>query len=122
MTTDKNNTIDLDESLFTFIVEKEDPYRMPEFQLCRKLMVELIRNNVATFLLLKDDNVRLWWEHVVYESKLVIGQRKTNIRKYKLRMSGYNKLTEEERKLIGLRKPAKPSYMAYFEKLFGEIE
>ena len=69
-----------------------------------KAMTELESNSIEDLLLLKDDEVRTWWAaHKEADRKA----RETEERKkqyLKLRRSALKKLTDEEKKVLGIKK------------------
>lgn len=80
-------------------------------KLATQLMIELLRANggVVMALFLKDDKLREWWNRRVEFAKNILSDRAERIRLYNIKMAAYNKLTVAERKLVGIRKPRKPS-------------
>lgn len=71
-------------------------------------MVELERNNLTSFVLIKHDDLRDWWTN---ELERVTRQETRYVeacKQYQIKMSAWEKLTVADRKILGLRKPVKP--------------
>lgn len=77
-------------------------------QLTRKIMVELVRAGRAEFLLLRDDEVAQWWRNVVTNVNKKVDNYNQKVQDYQLMLSAWNKLTEEDRKALKIRKPKPP--------------
>lgn len=61
-----------------------------------KAMTELVEQGKADFLILRDDEVREWWEqHQEADRKA---------REERVRKEALSKLTDEEKKILGLKK------------------
>lgn len=84
------------------------PSLKPE-RIARKLMIELINNERADFLLLKDDEVTKWWSGVFKKASDEIVKIKKREEIYEKKMLVYNRLSLEERKALGIKKPPKPA-------------
>lgn len=79
-----------------------------------KVMKELVKNEVADFILLKDDEVREWWEKHQEDDRKEALARREKARKAKLareekarndaiRREALFKLTAEEKKILGIK-------------------
>lgn len=79
-----------------------------EERILRKTIVSLVKSGHATFLFLKDDETREYWSSLVNSASKTVRKRKEAWAKYETKLSVYNKLTEQERKALGLRKPVEP--------------
>ena len=86
----------------------EDGYLSKPERLARKAMVELVKAGYADFLLLRDDEVRDWWDGITNGIRSKISKQKERCRAYDIKLEAYNKLTAPERKILGIRKPIKP--------------
>lgn len=69
----------------------------------RKIMVELVRAERASFLLLREDDVLRWWQGEVNEQRKLIEARKERARVNKLKRAAIAKLSADERKALGIR-------------------
>ncbi len=78
-------------------------------RLLRRTLLELVQQNASMFLFIKDDEVREYWERMSRECAKTLESRRAAWKKYNLKLAAYEKLTPEERKLVGMRKPAKPT-------------
>lgn len=77
-------------------------------RLLRKTMVELVKANRATFLFLRDDECRAWWDKIVKTAVDDLAIRKEEWRVYTIKQDVWERLSPEDRRLIGLRKPTPP--------------
>jgi hypothetical protein len=69
-----------------------------------KAMTELESNSIGDFLLLKDDEVRTWWlAHKEADRKAQEAQIE-KARLAKVRRDALKKLTNEEKKVLGIKK------------------
>ena len=69
-----------------------------------KAMTELVKSGQADFLILKDDEVREWWEaHQEADRKAKEAQAEKR-RIAKLKMEALAKLSDEEKKVLGIKK------------------
>lgn len=98
------------QEIYDFIVKGtgDSYYLSKQEKIARKVMIELIKAGYADFLLLRDDEVRDWWDKIyngVYK-KYEAYQEK--LRVYEIKLNAYEKLTAEQRKVLGIRKPTKP--------------
>lgn len=78
-------------------------------RMLRKTIVELVSNNRSMFLFLKDDEVRTYWEKLVEKSKKDLANRKEAWRVYNIKLGVYERLSPDDRKLLGINKPRKPA-------------
>jgi hypothetical protein len=88
--TDKKNFINLNERIL------------------RKTMVELVKNGKATFLFIRDDETRNYWGKLVKEAATKVEKRREAWRLYEIKQNAWDRLSEEDRKILKLRKPTKP--------------
>jgi hypothetical protein len=69
-----------------------------------KAMTELESNSIGDFLLLKDDEVRTWWLAHKEADRKAQEARVEKARLAKVRRDALKKLTDEERKVLGIKK------------------
>jgi len=69
-----------------------------------KAMTELIEQGKADFLILRDDEVREWWEQHQEADRKAREARERKARDAKIRKEALSKLTLEEKKILGLKK------------------
>lgn len=98
------------QEILDFIIQGtgETYYISKQEKIARKVMVELVKAGYADFILLRDEEVSLWWGKIYggVRQRYEKWQEKTRI--YELKLAAYEKLTKEERKTLGIRKPTKP--------------
>jgi hypothetical protein len=89
----------------------ESPWGIDTDKIATNLMIELLKANggVVMALFLKDDKLREWWNRRVEFAKQKLSEKAEKMRLYNVKLAAYNKLTPAERKLVGIRKPRKPS-------------
>lgn len=88
--TDKRNYVNLNERIL------------------RKTMVALVKSGHATFLFLRDDESRNWWSKIVKQASTTVEKNREAWRIYEIKQRAYDRLSEEDRKILNLRKPTKP--------------
>jgi hypothetical protein len=69
-----------------------------------KAMTELESNSIGDFLLLRDDEVRTWWLAHKEADRKAQEARVEKARLAKVRRDALKKLTDEERKVLGIKK------------------
>ena len=74
----------------------------------RKAMVTLVKSGHATFLFLQDDESRNWWSKTVKQASATVEKRREAWRVYEIKQKAYDRLSEEDRKILKLRKPTMP--------------
>lgn len=74
----------------------------------RKTMVELVKSGKATFLFIRDDESRNYWSKIVKEASAKVEKRREAWRIYEMKQSVWDRLSEEDRKILKIRKPTKP--------------
>ncbi len=89
-------------------LDNESVYLSKDGRIARKVMIELVKAGYADFLLLRDDEVREWWDKVYSGVRAKFERYQEKVRNYELKLSAYEKLTPEQRKVLGVRKPIKP--------------
>lgn len=88
--TDKKNFINLNERIL------------------RKAMVALVKSGHAAFLFLKDDESREWWSREVKIATDTVQKNREAWKKYEIKQAAWDRLSEEDRKTLGIRKPTPP--------------
>ena len=71
--------------------------------MAQRIMDVLCENGQGDFLLLRDDEIREWWESVTKERKRIQRQEAERRRRAEVRERALNKLTAEERKILGIK-------------------
>lgn len=69
-----------------------------------KAMTELVEQGKADFLILRDDEVREWWEAHQIADREAREAREKKERENRIRREALAKLTPEERKILGIKK------------------
>ena len=77
-------------------------------RILRKAMVTLVKSGHATFLFLQDDESRNWWSKTVKQASATVEKRREAWRVYEIKQRAYDRLSEEDRKILKLRKPTAP--------------
>ena len=77
-------------------------------RILRKAMVTLVKSGHATFLFLRDDESRNWWSKTVKQAAAAVERNKEAWRTYEIKQRAYDRLSEEDRKILKLRKPTMP--------------
>jgi hypothetical protein len=68
-----------------------------------KAMTELVKSGHADFLILKDDEVREWWEKHQEDDRKAQEAKAEKERRAKVRKEALAKLSDEEKKLLGIK-------------------
>jgi hypothetical protein len=68
-----------------------------------KAMTELTSQGRADFLLIKDDEVRIWWEKHQADDRKAREKEEARARKEQLKKEALAKLSDEEKKVLGIR-------------------
>jgi hypothetical protein len=85
------------------------PYYNDYGLMAKTIMIELVKNERADFLLLRDEEVSKWWNDLVSYAAKSIEKDKKALEDYEIQMNAWNRLSEDDRKSLGLtRKPSKP--------------
>jgi hypothetical protein len=66
-------------------------------------MTELVKSGHADFLVLKDDEVRDWWEAHQEADRKAQEAKDERARKAKLKKDALAKLSDEEKKILGIK-------------------
>ena len=77
-------------------------------RILRKAMVQLVKSGHATFLFLRDDESRNWWSKTVKQAAVSVERNREAWRTYEIKQRAYDRLSEEDRKILKLRKPTMP--------------
>lgn len=103
----------LNNEILDFIIKGigEDGYISKGERVARKVMVELVKAGRAEFLLLRDEEVADWWGKIYNGVHQKFQKHQERVRQYKVKLEAYERLTKEERKILGIRKPIKPKDM-----------
>lgn len=105
---EQEDTLGLSQELLTELERGYAGNSIAETRLL-KVMLELVKCERADFLLLRDDDIRKWWGKLLSESESRLEQRKRRWSDYRIKVIAYERLTAEERRALGIRKPTKPS-------------
>jgi len=68
-----------------------------------KAMTELVKSGHADFLVLKDDEVREWWDKHQEDDRKAQEAKAERARKAKLKKDALAKLSDEEKKILGIK-------------------
>ena len=77
-------------------------------RILRKAMVSLVKSGHASFLFLRDDESRNWWAKTVKVAVATVEKRKEDWRVYEIKQKAWDRLSEEDRKILKIRKPSMP--------------
>jgi hypothetical protein len=77
-------------------------------RILRKAMVSLVKSGHATFLFLRDDESRDWWSRTVKSASATVEKRREAWRIYEIKQKAWDRLSEEDRKILKIRKPTMP--------------
>jgi hypothetical protein len=77
-------------------------------RILRKAMVSLVKSGHATFLFLRDDESREWWSKTVKTAAATVEKNREAWRVYEIKQRAWDRLSEDDRKILKLRKPTKP--------------
>lgn len=77
-------------------------------RMLRKSLVALVKSGHASFLFLRDDETRDWWSKTVKKAAETIEKNREAWRKYDIKQKAWDRLSESDRKALGIRKPIMP--------------
>ena len=77
-------------------------------RILRKAMVSLVKSGHATFLFLRDDESRDWWSKTVKTAAAAVEKNREAWKVYEIRQRAWDRLSEDDRKILKLRKPTMP--------------
>jgi hypothetical protein len=83
-------------------------YIKQEDRILRKAMVSLVKSGHATFLFLRDDESREWWSKTVKTAAATVEKNREAWRVYEIKQRAWDRLSEDDRKILKLRKPTMP--------------
>lgn len=103
----------LSQEILDFIIKStaDGDYISRSERLARKVMVELVKAGRAEFILLRDDEVSAWWNKLYHGVHEKFAKHQERVRQYKIKLEAYERLSKEERRILGIRKPTKPKDM-----------
>lgn len=96
------------QEVFDFLIKEANGYGWKGERITRKVMIELIKAGRSEFLILRDDEVSEWWNKIYSTAQVRFDKYNEKLSMYNTKMEAYNKLTADERKILGIRKPLKP--------------
>jgi ribosomal protein S1 len=85
-----------------------------------KAMTELVKAGYADFLVLKDDEIREWWEKHQEADRKAREKEERKKERTKLRRAALRKLTEEEKIALGLKKLSKEDQAEMIEDALAD--
>jgi hypothetical protein len=91
----------LDEEYERLQAKKTRPHAGDE--MAQRIMDALCENGHGDFLLIRDDEIREWWQGVVKERAAEQRRADARRRRAELRENALKKLTEEERRALGIK-------------------
>ena len=77
-------------------------------RILRKSMVSLVKSGHATFLFIRDDESREWWSKMVKSAAATVEKNREAWRVYEIKQRAWDRLNEDDRKILKLRKPSMP--------------
>lgn len=101
---------EFNEELIGYMATHELRSRFSDSDHAKKIMIELVKAGYADFLLLRDDDISKWWGDIVAQAQAGLEKQKEKIRLYKVKCRAYERLSPEDRKILGLKKPVKPKF------------
>ncbi len=106
--TEQEYSIDIDMLNHIKKSTKGDFYGNRDQRIARKVMVELVKAGRSEFLLLRDDEVSKWWGNILTSATTAVETYREKMRVYEIKQAAWAKLTEEDRKILKIRKPVEP--------------
>ena len=79
-------------------------------------MEELVRQGKADFLVLKNEEVREWWEAHVKADRAEKARVAEQERRERIKREALDRLTDEEKELLGLKKPSPKKHKKHSPK------
>ena len=112
MNEDIETVENIDPAVYKEILRNTDKknYVNKNERILRKTMVELVKSGKATFLFIRDDESRTYWGNIVKEASAIVEKRREAWRLYEVKMAAWERLSEDDRKALKIRKPTKPRY------------
>lgn len=110
MNEEYENIENIDPDIYAEILRNTDKknYVNINERVLRKAIVELVKSGKATFLFIRDDEARSYWGKLVKEASAKVEKRREAWRIYEMKQSVWDRLSEDDRKILKIRKPAKP--------------
>jgi len=91
------------------LTEIKYPYSSnTEHDLLTRAFIDYVVSGGATGLLLKDDHYAKLWAKLRDSAQKRLDTKKRLISSYQIKIAAYNKLTADDRKILGIKKPSKP--------------
>ena len=87
-----------------------------------KAMTELVKSGYADFLVLKDDEVRDWWEKHQEADRKAREKEERKKQVAKTRRAALKKLSDEEKIALGLKKLSKKEQAEMLEDVLQEVK
>lgn len=106
----ENNEVTIAPEVYEEILrntEKKNYVNQTE-RILRKAMVSLVKSGHATFLFLRDDESREWWSKTVKTAAATVEKNREAWRVYEIKQRAWDRLSEDDRKILKLRKPTMP--------------
>lgn len=75
-------------------------------------MVEIERNDLSSFVLLKNEELRTWWTNEMQRVSRKEERHAKAVEQYEIKMAAWDRLSADERKILGIRKPIRPKKTA----------
>ena len=99
----------MDKSKVLDVIEAEVKKLTPGYVRYAKLaMLELERNDISAFVLLKNEELRSWWSGELNRVTARFKRAEYARKKYEIKLAAWNKLSAEDRKILNIRKPIAP--------------
>lgn len=107
---DEETELQIDPDVYEQILRNTDKkaYLNQYERIAKKALVSLVKSGHATFLFLKDDESRIYWSKLVKEAAMIVEKRREAWRVYEIKQAAWDRLSEEDRKILKIRKPTKP--------------
>ena len=94
-------TVNIQNNALTAAPTSPDKQMTPQ-EMMEAMMDELVAAGAADFLLIRDQQIREWWESVVARRKKEQELKERQERQQQLRESALSKLSSEEREALGI--------------------
>ena len=106
----EDTELQIDAEVYEEILRNTDKknYVNQNERILRKTMVALVKSGHATFLFLRDDESRNWWGKIVKQANATVEKRREAWRIYEIKKNAWDRLSEEDRKILKIRKPTMP--------------
>ncbi len=106
----EDTELQIDSEVYEEILRNTDKknYVNQNERILRKAMVSLVKSGHATFLFLRDDESRDWWSKTVKQASATVEKRREAWRVYEIKQRAWDRLSEDDRKTLKIRKPSMP--------------